>query len=64
MFWPKWVHWQDEMLRQNRSSEKEIQYFRKILNSIYTMDRPNINICSIMETPIGPKRVKDRHIVI
>ena len=49
------------LLRQNRSSEKEIQYIvgnynmwpRNINN---TMDHPNIVACSFMETFIGLKR--------
>ena len=51
------------LLRQNRSSEKEIQYFLEIITcdpSIYTMDHPDlIIICYFMENSIGPKRVKD-----
>ena len=43
------------MLRQNPSSEKEMQYFLEIITSdpsIYTMDHPDF-----MEYSIGPKRV-------
>ena len=47
-------------LRQNLSSEKEIQYFWEIITcdpSIYAMDYPDLFICSFMENSIGPKRV-------
>ena len=48
------------LLRQNRSSEKEIQYFIKIITcdpSIYTMDHPDFTVSKFMENSIGLKRV-------
>ena len=46
------------MLRQDRSSEKEIQYILEIITcdpSIYTMDHPDFIACSFMENSIGLK---------
>ena len=46
------------LLRQNRSSEKEIQYFLEIITfnrSIYTMD--NLIVYSFTENSVGPQRV-------
>ena len=43
--------------RQNLSSEKEIQYFLEIITCnplIYTMDHPDLIVCSFMENSIGP----------
>ena len=49
------------LLRQNRSSEKEIQYFWEITTidpSIYAMDHLDFIVCSFMENFFGLKRVK------
>ena len=49
------------LLRQNQSSEIEVQYFLEIITSgpsIYTMDHPDLFICSFMENSIGHKRIK------
>ena len=49
------------LLRQNLSSEKEIQYFFEIITcipSIYIMDHPVFILCSCMESSIELKRVK------
>ena len=46
------------LLRQNRSSEKEIQYFLEIITfnrSIYRMD--NLIVYSFTENSVGPQRV-------
>ena len=48
------------LLRQNRFSEKEIQYFWEIMTcdpSIHKKDHPDFNKCSFMETSIGLKMV-------
>ena len=47
------------LLRQNQSSEKEIQYFLEIIThnlSIYTMDHPDLTVSSFMENPTGLKK--------
>ena len=49
------------LLRQNRSSEKEVQYFLKIITcdpSIYTMDHPDLTVSNFMEYSFGQKMVK------
>ena len=48
------------LLRQNQSSEKEIEYFLQIITcgpSLYLMDHPGFIVCSFMENSIGQKRV-------
>ena len=42
------------LLRQNRSSEKEIQYFLSITceSSIYSMNHPHLTVSNFMEKPI------------
>ena len=48
------------LLSQNQSSEKEIQYFLKIITSdtsIYTMDHPDLTVSNFMGNTIGTKRV-------
>ena len=48
------------LLRQNRSSVKEIQCFLEIITcdpSIYIMDYPDLNVSNFMENFIGPKWV-------
>ena len=48
-------------LRENRSSEKEIQYYFEIITcdtSIYAMDHPDFIVCGFMENSFGLKRVK------
>ena len=48
------------LLRQNWSSEKEIQHFLDIIScdpSIYTMDHSDSIVCSFMKNSIGLKRV-------
>ena len=45
------------LLRQNLASEKEIQYFLEIITcdpSIYTMDHPDLIVCSFKKNSIGP----------
>ena len=47
------------LLRQNQYSEKEMHYFLEILTSypsIYTMDHPDVIVCSFMVNSIGLKR--------
>ena len=46
------------LLRQNRSSAKEIQYCLEIITcdpSVYTMDKHDFIVCSFMENSIGMK---------
>ena len=46
------------LLRQNRSSEKKLQYFWKLCDpSEYTIDHPDFITCSLIENAIGLKRV-------
>ena len=45
------------LLRQNQSSEKEIQYFFECLtydHSIYTMDHPDLTVSNFWGISIGP----------
>ena len=48
------------LIRQNQSSEKEIQHFLEIITGdplIYTMNNPDFIVCSFMLSPlIGLKR--------
>ena len=49
------------LVKQNRPSEKEIQYFLETITcepSIYTMDHPDFIVCSCRENSIGLKRIK------
>ena len=49
------------LLRQNRSSEKEMQNLEEIITCgprIYGMDPPNLIVSNFMNNSIGPKRVK------
>ena len=49
------------LLRQNGSSEKEIQYYLEIITcdpSIYLVDHPDLIVSSLIEISIGLKRVK------
>ena len=49
------------LLGQNRSSEKEIQYFWESITfdpSLYTMHHPDFIVCNFMVNSIGLKRVK------
>ena len=48
------------LLRQNRSSEKEIHLFEITTfdPSIYTTDRPDLTVSNLMENSVGLKRVK------
>ena len=56
------------LLRHNRSSEKEILYikyniFLEIIICdplIYTLDHPDLIVCSFMGNSIGPKRVYEK----
>ena len=44
------------LLRQNQSSEKEIQNYSEIITcdpSIYTMDHSDFTVCVFMENSIG-----------
>ena len=48
------------LLRQNRSSENEIQNFWEIMTCdpfIYTMDHSDFLVCRFMQNYIDPKRV-------
>ena len=48
------------LLRQNQSSEKEIQYILKIITcdpSIYSMDHRDLTVSNLLENSIGLKRV-------
>ena len=47
-------------VRQNQSSEKDIQYILKIRTcdpSVYTMEHPDLNVSNFMEKSIGLHRV-------
>ena len=49
------------LLRQNRSSKKEIHNLEEIKTcdpSLYGMDPPDVTVPKFMEISIGPKRVK------
>ena len=49
------------LLRQNRSSEKEIQYFLEIITcdpSVSTMNYTDLTVSNFMENSIGTMRVK------
>ena len=55
------------LLRQTRSSEKEIQYVLEIITcecdpTIYKMDHHDIVVSSFMENSIGLKKVKAKQI--
>ena len=53
------------LLRQNRSSEKEMQYLLEIITcdpSIYTMGHPDLTVSNFLEYSIGPKRVRGWHL--
>ena len=47
------------LLRKNRSSEKEKRFFEIITCEplIYTMDHPDLIVCSCMEKSIGLRKV-------
>ena len=48
------------LLRQNPSSEKEVQYFHEIITCyplLYTIGHPDFSVCSIMENSIGLKLI-------
>ena len=50
------------LLRNNLSSEQEIQYFREIIiwdPAIYIMGHPDLTASNFMENSIGPIRDKD-----
>ena len=50
------------LLRQNGSSENEMQYYLEIITcdpSIYTMDCPDITVSNFMGNPIGTERVNN-----
>ena len=49
------------LLRQNQSSEEEIQYYLEIKTcdpSIYTIDHPDLTVSKFMENSIRLQRVK------
>ena len=55
------------LVRQNRSSEKEIQYCFEIRTcdpSIYTMDYPDITVSSFRGKSTGTQRVKYKSLCI
>ena len=54
------------LLRQNRSSEKEIQYVLQIKTcdiSIYTMDHPGLTVLNFIEKSICLKRVQQSSVI-